>query len=471
MPGLATKMRPKSFDEYMGDDIRNTLTTRMSKVESYPHTVLLYGERGCGKTTAARLLAKEYECQMKREDPEHYKKACGECDACKLIDELLIDGDAASDTASTGVIELDIATDSNKAAIDKALEEAMEPPMYPMAYRIVILDECHMATKQAQNRLLKIAEEPPEHLILILCTTDPDMLLPTLIDRCAMKIRVRKADLDTMSNKMLDACKQFGWKTSMKALRTIVRKCERNPRRCWSTLEQIAEDNNGDASLDSVSRFYGGTDDTVYQKYIEAARGSISDIVNFVADNLTDKGVEYRDFINGFTGYVISCVEIKSGVGLENYADEFKAEVKKLFSNYDTTEFDVLLQIVEYMNEQTSRSDNESEKLKLIIINTALRIGKLQILSVGLHNEKIEALKENKAGLNAAIDMKDKASKVNDVTTFGIQDDVLQTVFGKKVAEIKPGEKQPDEVDGLIDDSDDGDEWSDEALMNLGLDK
>ena len=467
MPGLATKMRPKSFNDYMGDDIRNTLLTRMSKPSSYPHTVLLYGERGCGKTTAARLLAKEFECLEKQENPD-CKQACGKCDACVLIDELLIDGDAASDTASTGVMELDIATDSNKAAIDKALEEAMEPPMYPMKYRILILDECHMASNAAQNRLLKIAEEPPEHLVLILCTTDPDRLLPTLIDRCAMKIRVRKADLEVMTKKMLECCKLYNWKTSDKALKTIVRKCERNPRRCWSTLEQIAEDNNGDASLESVKKYYGGTDDSIYMKYIEASREGITDIVSFVATELTDKGIEYRDFINGFTGFILNCVEIKAGIGLDNYADEFRKQVKKLFDNYDTTEFDVLLQVTEYMNDQASRSDNESEKLKLIIVNTALRIGKLQLLSVGLHNEKIEAMKENKKGFNNAVNLKENSGKSNDVNMMGVKDDVLQTVFGKNVAEIKPGNDKEDLGSGDLEiEEDDDTDWTDNDLIGL----
>ena len=130
---LALEMRPKSFSEYMGDSIRNTLMKRMADKETYPHTILLWGTKGCGKTTAARLLAKEYLCMNKTPDG----RACGECQNCLDIDETVIMNEAGADTA--GVIELDIANDSNKSAIDAVLEDALEAPMWPLEYKILIL--------------------------------------------------------------------------------------------------------------------------------------------------------------------------------------------------------------------------------------------------------------------------------------------------------------------------------------------
>lgn len=461
MPGLANEMRPKNFAEYMGDDIKNTLTARMKNPETYPHTILLYGERGCGKTTAARLLAKEFQCLNKQQGLSDH--ACDECAACEMINENLIYGNIASEPESVCVTELNIATDSNKKAVEEALDRAIEAPTYPFRYKILILDECHMATVQAQNSLLKITEDPPDHLIMIFCTTDPEKMLSTLLDRCQLKLRVRKADARMMLDKMQKCCEEKKWKTSQKALRIIIKRCDRNPRQCWSALEDIALKSDGDVTLESVSDFYGGIDDNIYLKYIEAANEGLDSIVRFIQDFITDRDIEPRDFINQFNSFILNCVDIRYGINLDDYAPDFKASVKKFFDTYNQSEMDTLMQIVEYMNTQASMSDNSPERLKLLIINTALRIGKLQILSIGLQNEFNEGYKENKKGFKNAVALENAEKKVN-IVSEEVSDDSLVSVFGKQVTEVEPGGKLELEVD---DESESEDSWTDEELMSL----
>lgn len=455
---LALEMRPKTFDEYMGIDIRNTLVKRMSREEDYPHTFLFYGTRGCGKTTAARLLAKEFLCLDKVNG-----HACGQCAACLEVEENLIDNRAGMYVPA--VIELDIATDSNKSAIDNVLEDVIEPPMYPFKYKILILDECHMASKQAQNRLLKITEEPPEHLILIFCTTDPDMMLETLVDRCQLKVQVKKADLKEMTDRMLKCCELKGWTTGMKALEVIAKRCDRNPRRCWNALEDISSKNNGRITLEEVTRYYGGVDDNLYFNYYEAAKEGIESILVFIND-INEKGIEYKDFLGQLVGFTLNCIEVRFSINLDSQPSSFQKLAKKFFGEYTAQMIDTLLQILEHANTMASSAHNDPDILKLVISNTALRIGKIGLLSKGLQNEYTKVNSENVKGQMLYEEKVRKEGKGIDIKAEDVSDDLLASVFGSNVTEIVAGDKS-----GLLpveeDEDTDEDVWTEDMLLSL----
>lgn len=455
---LANEMRPKSFSEYMGDGIRAQLVGRMKNEATYPHSILLYGTRGCGKTTAARLLAKEFLCMNKVDG-----HACGECEACQDIDENLIMSEAGKEVQ--GVTEVDITNDSTKRAIDSILEEAIEPPMWPLKYRILILDECHMADNKAQNRLLKIVEEPPQHLIIIFCTTNPEKMLPTLKDRCQLKVRVKKASKKELLDRMMKCCVEKGWKASERALNVILKKCDRNPRRCWNDLETLVTDYGKEVSIENVSKMYSGITDDVYFKYIDAAKSGVEEIMNFIADIL-EQDIELKEFMQDLTGFIMSCIEVKYGIGIEDNPPDFIKAVKSFFGEYSAQELDTLLQILEHANSLVAQSNGSDDELKLIISNTALRIGKVSLLSQGLQNEISRAHAENNRGYKIAVDRVNKTGKDVKVRGEELNNDLIQSVFGHNVLEIKPGDKMESSIP-IVDDTSEDSEWSDEDLMNL----
>lgn len=454
------KYRPRTLDEYMGNSIRAQLKNRLSNEGLYPHTILLYGTKGCGKTTAARLVAKEILCLDKKDG-----HACGECAMCQEIDEKLIVSEAGM--SIMGVREVDLAAEGGKGNVDSVIDEALEEPMYPVKANVLILDECHMATPQAQNRLLKITEEPPDYLYIIFCTTDPDKMIPTLYDRCRLKIQVKKADLDELVNRLLYGCKKEGIETSIEALKILARSCDRNPRDCWIKLEEIAKNNGYKVTISTVSKAIGVVDTQLYMDYIKAANKDLYSILA-VTNSLKDKDVNLYDFIKGLTGFILSCINIKFGFELDIHPQEYIKQVNSFFKEYTSEELDTLLQIVEYANTCVANCGKSNELAELLINNTALRIGKIKLLSIGLQNEAQKALLETQHGNRKSVELtKQENGELNGKVTKEIIDsDLMQSVFGATVKEVTPGCK----LDIIDEDKDEEDKsaagLSDEELLD-----
>lgn len=422
------KYRPKNITEYLGDDIRRVITTRFREEKNMPNTLLLHGTRGCGKTSLARILTKEYHC-LSRVDGH----ACGKCEMCVMLDENLILSEAG--VPVMGVTELDIASDSGKAAIDAALDEALIEPMYPLKFNIIIMDEVHMASTAAQNRMLKIFEEPPRYLVFILCTTDPDKLLPTLRDRCRLKVHVKKANAEELHEKMLSVCKLEGIKTSNEALKVLAKSVNFNPRDSLIKLEEIAKNYSYEVTLDTVRKATGAVASEIYMEYYRAANKGLADILTFT-QSLKEKDIEPKEFIKGLTNFTLDCINVKYGIGLDGQTAEYIEQVKVFFNIYNAEDLDTLLQIVEYANQMVSGNETMGE---LVINTTAMRVGKIKLLSVGLQNEASKAIEENKAGNKQSIEKLKEEEKKNVVVPTALDSSLMVATFGANVKEVKAG--------------------------------
>ena len=421
------KYRPKSIDEYIGEDIKKVIINRFRRNEaSYPQTILLYGPLGTGKTSMARLLALEYQCLEKVDG-----RPCGKCEMCLEIQEKLIRSEAGVEVP--GVQELNVASDSGKAAMEEMLEDALIEPMYPLKYKIIILDEVHMATMQAQNLLLKIVEEPPKHLVFIFCTTDPDKLLGTLKSRLQLKIEVIKPSIDELANRLLEVCKSEGITTSMDALKLIARRESRIPREALNLLEAVAKDYGNKVTIQNVLEKTGEIATDVYMEFFQAANKSLEDILLF-NNKLKEIGISPGNFLRGLTKFTMDCMYLRYGIGMDQYPLDYIKQVKSFFSVYNSEELDCLLQIMEYTNKMI---DGDEVKAELVITTTAMRIGKLKLLSIGLVNEVSVAVKENKKSYKnyREILQKDKEESIK-VVKEPISSPLLLGVFGKQVTEL-----------------------------------
>lgn len=452
------KYRPKTMGDYIGDRIKKAVAARFAEVDNYPTSILLYGPRGCGKTSAARLMSKEYHCENKVNG-----HACGECYMCKEIESYIETGEE-----TPGVIELDIATDSGKAAIAEMIEEAKIPPMYPMKYKVVILDECQQASQAAQNQLLKVVEEPPKHLKFLFCTTNEEKLIEPLKSRCGLKLQVRMPDIKDMIAKLLYICESEGIKTSNEALRVIAQH-ERVPREAINMLESIAKENGMTVTLKETREFVGGVASEVYFKYFDVAlsdAGVIENVMLFMKE-LKDNNIQSKEFMQGLIRFVLDCSYIRYGINLEMYPVEVVTQSKKVFSRLSTMQIDTVMQIVEHGVKLMGRGEAMDD---LMVVNTALRINKSNIIAYNAIEEELRAARENRQSL-IMYDEGIKEEAMAEITkkTIEISPDELADVMGGAVTRVEStiNDIVISETRVTEQEDDDSGMLTDDELMNL----
>lgn len=424
--GWTRKYRPASFDEYMGDNVKNMVINRFRDRSKIPNTIMLYGTRGTGKTSMARLMAKEILCMSPVDG-----HSCGHCQMCEEINTYITSAEAGAECF--GITEVDAASTNGKDDINDIIEDALIPPLYPLTRKILILDECHMLSKAAQNSLLKVIEEPPSHLIFILCTTDPEQVITTIHSRIQMKIEVRKKSVDELAARLKEIAEMESVPVSLEALKIIAKKGDRVPRECISLLESIAN-SFGHVFIDDVRAAVGDIQTEIYIKFFKAANSSLEDILNF-NKYLKEKDVGAKKFIQGLTRFTLDACYAKYGIDSDDQTVDFAKQAKDLFSIYGSCELDTLLQIVESAYKMV---DDDETKSELMITTMAIRISKLKLLAEGLAGEAKKAEKENEASLSEYRKHleEDEARRAEKIQDFGPTKEALNAVF-KNMAEIK----------------------------------
>ena len=244
---FARKYRPSTFAGYIGNDKLKTAVMSALNKETRPQVILLEGASGCGKTTFARLLAKEYSC----ENRDTVVGACGTCYTCQQLDEYIHTG--ATELLEY-VREIDIADNSSKRDLDDVFEEMMLPT-FGNQWRIYIFDECHEASDASQNRMLKIAEEPPENVLMIFCTTAPDRMIETLKNRCQIRLHVKKPTVSDLAGLLKKVCLAEGVDYDIKGLNFIATRSGLTIREALNNIERIINE-VGDAKYESAIQVF-----------------------------------------------------------------------------------------------------------------------------------------------------------------------------------------------------------------------
>jgi DNA polymerase III subunit gamma/tau len=180
---LHHKYRPQTFADLVGQEAISTTLTNALRLEKIAPAYLFTGPRGTGKTSSARILAKSLNCIA---SPVPTAQPCGKCDVCNSI----------ALGAALDIIEIDAASNTGVDHIRELIERAQYAPVQ-CRYKVYIIDECHMLTTAAFNSLLKTLEEPPDRVVFILATTDPQRVLPTIISRC-QRFDYRRIPVDAM---------------------------------------------------------------------------------------------------------------------------------------------------------------------------------------------------------------------------------------------------------------------------------
>lgn len=219
----ANKYRPQVFEDVLGQQATVAAIKGKLLEGKLPRTSLYCGAHGSGKTTLARIVAKAVNCSNLSAEGN----PCCECESCKAIDA----------GVSPDVIELDAASHNKVDDAEAIVKQASFLPLGKK--KVIILDEFHMMTKEAQNKLLKMVEEPPEHVHFIFATTEENRILPTILSRCNKFTFKAISDDDVYSN-LLHVCEKEDIGYEDDALKLITKSANGHVRDSLSLLEQLS---------------------------------------------------------------------------------------------------------------------------------------------------------------------------------------------------------------------------------------
>lgn len=262
MESLYRKYRPLTFDSVVGQQhIVSTLEHAITEGR-LSHAYLFCGPRGTGKTTMARILAKALLCRNAEAARAEGASGCmpdGACEECELIAE----------GNHPDVYELDAAS---RTGVDNVREEIINSVNFAPVrgkYKIYIIDEVHMLTTAAFNALLKTLEEPPAHVIFVLCTTDPQKILETILSRC-QRFDFHRIGNEDIAHRLSYVCEQEGFDYDDEALAIVARHAKGGMRDALSTLEQLSVFGNGAVHADDARSLLGEVSDQILGEFSRA---------------------------------------------------------------------------------------------------------------------------------------------------------------------------------------------------------
>jgi DNA polymerase-3 subunit gamma/tau len=282
---LALKYRPQTFDDLIGQEVVAETITNSIKADKIPNAYLFTGIRGIGKTTIARIVAKTLNCSNGIEN-----KCKVKCDNC----------DSIASSNHIDVLEMDAASKTGVDDVRDLIEFSRYGPT-SAKYKIFIIDEVHMLSKQAFNALLKTLEEPPEYLKFIFATTEIKKIPITVVSRCQRfdLSRIKSSELFEFIKKIKD--KENG-KVTDDALKLIVKISEGSVRDALSLLDRalLSLDENIELDLNAAQKIFGYFDKSQLIDLFELIlKGEETKVIN-IYRKIYDQGVEPKVFINDF---------------------------------------------------------------------------------------------------------------------------------------------------------------------------
>ncbi len=312
---LYRKWRPQTFDEISGQaHVVQTLKNAIDKGR-ISHAYLFAGPRGTGKTSTARILAKAVNCAK---GPT--STPCNECETCRSI----------NGGSSIDVLELDAASNRKVDEIRDLLEKIPYSSTQG-GKKIYIVDEVHMLTTESFNTLLKTLEEPPEHVIFVLATTEPHKVLPTILSRC-QRFDFRRITVPDIEARLREVADAEGIDIEETALALIAHHAQGALRDALGALEQLVSYSKEKITSPDVTSLLGLTDSELLLNFTDILiRADLAEGILF-AENLVEKGVDLRQFIQDILAHLRNLFLIQTVPGmkvpgvLEEYLERFKEQ-------------------------------------------------------------------------------------------------------------------------------------------------
>ena len=346
----ARKWRPQKFSEVVGQEHITATLKNAIKTNRIAHAYLFTGPRGVGKTTTARILAKTLNC-LNPKDAE----PCNECEMCKSI----------LNSQSLDIIEIDGASNRGIDEI-RTLRESVKYAPTKGKYKVYIIDEVHMLTRESFNAFLKTLEEPPGHTIFIFATTDVHKVPLTIISRC-QRFDFRRIQMNTIKELLGKIAKEEKIEIDDKTLTIIARKADGALRDAESYFDQVVSFCGDKIDATTVSHMLNLVDDELFFMISDAVLQKNFKTVFEVTKILYENGWDFVDFIDGLTEHFrnILTVILTERTELIETAEVYREKYINYLDSF--TEGDIL-RLLNFLNKTRQELRySQNQKLKVEI--------------------------------------------------------------------------------------------------------
>ena len=414
---LYRKWRPKSFDEVYGQDHITSILKYEIENSKFSHAYLFCGSRGTGKTTCAKILAKAVNCESPIDG-----SPCGKCASCVAIES----------GAATDVLEMDAASNNGVDDIRDIRDEVVYSPSN-LKYRVYIIDEVHMLSTSAFNALLKTLEEPPEHVVFILATTELHKLPATIISRC-QRFDFRRITTDVLKNHLLRIAAQEGIEITEGAATVLAKHAQGGMRDAISLLDLCAGNRRLiDEELVADTVGLGGREKMlgVVKAIAEKDHDAIFEAVDETVRSSKDITVFWQELISVYRDLLI----VKSAKEPSRYLDLTDSETEVLTSIAKGFSIELLSYHSRLLNDALPSMQRSNAVRRIIAELTLVKMCDERLSSTP------EAMMTRIAGLEKAI-----------ASGASVQVAKAEEISKEPIPEEKPVAKRPQRVQRQDDD-------------------
>lgn len=348
----ARKWRPKKFSELIGQAHITTTLQNSIRNNRIAHAYLFTGPRGVGKTSTARIFAKSLNC-LNPKDTE----PCNECELCEDIQS----------NQTLDIIEIDGASNRGIDEI-RTLRESVKYAPTKGKYKVYIIDEVHMLTKESFNAFLKTLEEPPSHTIFIFATTDIHKVPLTIISRC-QRYDFRRINRETIKNAIKEIAEKEKIKIDDKTLSIIAKKADGSLRDAESYFDQVVAFCDKKIEPVTVAKMLNLIDDEIYFKISDAVLEKNFSSIFDVTKEIYENGWNFIDFMDGLLEHFrnILTVLVNKKTDIIETAEEFKKRYLEYEGKFSSSDILRLLNFLTKVQQELRYSQNHKLKIEIAL--------------------------------------------------------------------------------------------------------